>query len=91
MAFFNRRNSNDNIKDKFSSELDNELLNFISIKLDIYNKLTEDKVNHLFKTIWFNDLYDQRVKGIAGRRDGWFNIWLSKGSAEALSINFLYI
>jgi type I restriction enzyme R subunit len=67
MAYFNNKNSKDNIKDKFSSELDNELLNFISTKLDLYNKLTEDKANHLFKSMWFNELYDQRVRGIIGR------------------------
>ncbi len=65
MSYFNTRNSKDNIKDKFSDEIDNELLNFINTKLELYNKLTEDKVNLMFKTTWFNDLYDQRVRGIA--------------------------
>ncbi|MBK8711371.1 MAG: type I restriction endonuclease subunit R [Niastella sp.] len=64
MAFFNKNNSKDNIKDKFNEEIDNELLNFINTKLEFYNKLTEDKVNHMFKSLWFNDLYDQKVRKI---------------------------
>ena len=64
MSFFNKGNSKDNIKDKFSEEVDSELLNFIDKKLDFYNKMTEDKINTLFKTMWFNELYDARVRGI---------------------------
>lgn len=64
MSFFNKGNSKDNIKDKFSEEVDSELLNFIDKKLDFYNKMTEDKINTLFKTMWFNELYDTRVRGI---------------------------
>ncbi|MBL7766291.1 MAG: type I restriction endonuclease subunit R [Chitinophagaceae bacterium] len=64
MSFFNDRNSKDNIQDKFNEEIDNELLNFINTKLELYNKLSEDKVNLMFKRLWFNDIYDQRVRGI---------------------------
>jgi type I restriction enzyme R subunit len=64
MSFFNASNSKDNIKDKFSEEIDSELLNFIDKKLDFYSKLTEDKVNALFKNFWFNEIYDSRVRGI---------------------------
>jgi len=64
MSFFNQANSKDNIKDKFNDEIDDELLNFIDKKLDFYNKMTEDKVNSLFKTMWFNELYDARVRGM---------------------------
>ena len=64
MSYFNTRNSKDNIKDKFSDSIDNELLNFINTKLELYNKLSEDKVNLMFKTMWFNEIYDQRVRGI---------------------------
>jgi len=64
MSFFNAANSKDNIKDKFNEEIDNELLNFINTKLELYNKLSEDKVNLMFKTLWFNDLYDKRVRGL---------------------------
>ena len=66
MSFFNPRNSKDNIQDKFNEEIDNELLNFINTKLELYNKLSEDKVNLMFKRLWFNDIYDQRVRGLVG-------------------------
>src|SRR5690606_5485813 len=61
MAFFNEKNSKSNIQDKFNEEIDNELLNFINTKLEFYNKLSEDKVNHTFKRLWFNDIYDRMV------------------------------
>jgi type I restriction enzyme R subunit len=64
MSFFNNLNSKDNIQDKFNEEIDNELLNFINTKLELYNKLSEDKVNLMFKRLWFNDLYDRKVRGI---------------------------
>lgn len=64
MAFFNDKNTRDNIKDKFSEEVDAELLDFINSKLDLYNKLSEDKANTMFKTLWFNELYDTRVRGL---------------------------
>jgi type I restriction enzyme R subunit len=64
MSFFNKNNTRDNIQDKFSEEIDNELLNFINTKLELYNKLSEDKVNLMFKKMWFNDLYNSRVRGI---------------------------
>jgi type I restriction enzyme R subunit len=64
MSFFNTQNSKDNIQDKFNEEIDNELLNFINTKLELYNKLSEDKANLMFKRLWFNDIYDQRVRGI---------------------------
>jgi type I restriction enzyme R subunit len=64
MSFFNSSNSKDNIKDKFSDEIDDKLLDFIDKKLEFYNKMTEDKVNSQFKNMWFNELYDVRVRGI---------------------------
>ena len=64
MGFFNKNNSRDNIQDKFSEEIDNELLNFINTKLELYNKLSEDRVNIMFKKMWFNDLYNSRVRGL---------------------------
>lgn len=65
MSFFNKNNSKDNIQDKFNEVVDDELLNFIDRKLDFYNKMTEDKVNLLFKKVWFNEMYDKHVRGIA--------------------------
>jgi type I restriction enzyme, R subunit len=55
MSFFNTKNSKDNIQEKFNEEIDNELLNFINTKLELYNKLSEDKVNLMLKRLWFND------------------------------------
>jgi type I restriction enzyme R subunit len=64
MGYFNAHNSKDNIQDKFNEEIDNELLNFINTKLELYNKLSEDRVNLMFKNLWFNELYDKKVRGI---------------------------
>ncbi len=64
MSYFNNKNSKDNIQDKFNEEIDNELLNFINTKLELYNKLSEDKVNDMFKRLWFNDIYDRQVRGL---------------------------
>lgn len=64
MAFFTPLNSRDDVKSKFDAEVDSELLNFINTKLELYNKLTEDRVNTLFKNVWFNELYDHRVRGM---------------------------
>ena len=52
------------VRKKFNEEIDNELLNFINTKLELYNKLSEDKVNSMFKRVWFNQIYDQRVRGL---------------------------
>jgi type I restriction enzyme, R subunit len=64
MSFFNPQNSRDDVKSKFDEQVDSELLNFINTKLDLYNKLTEDRANTLFKNTWFNELYDNRVRGM---------------------------
>lgn len=64
LRFFNADNSRDNIRERFDEEVDNELLEFINSKLELYNKLSEDRVNTLFKQLWFNELYDARVRGI---------------------------
>jgi len=49
-----------NLKMLYSSE---RIL--IDKKLEFYNKMTEDKVNSLFKNMWFNEIYDDRVRGMA--------------------------
>lgn len=64
LQFFNPDNSRDNIRARFDEEVDNELLEFINSKLELYNKLTEDRINTLFKQMWFNELYDARVRGL---------------------------
>ncbi|MCT4588810.1 MAG: type I restriction endonuclease [Carboxylicivirga sp.] len=65
MSFFNPNNTKDNIQEKFNEEIDGELLNFINTKLEFYNKLSEDRANTMFKRLWFNELYDKKVRGIA--------------------------
>ena len=64
MAFFNKDNTRDNIQEKFFEEVDNELMTFLNTKLELYNKLTEDRANAMFKRLWFNDIYDRLVRGI---------------------------
>lgn len=64
MGFFNTDNSRDDVKKMFEEKIDEELLNFINSKLELYNKLTEDRANGMFKNIFFNELYDQRVRGL---------------------------
>jgi len=64
MSFFSPVNSRDNIRDKFYEVLDDALLQFVNHKLELYNKLTEDKANSTLKRLWFNELYDRRVRGI---------------------------
>lgn len=64
LAFFNPQNSRDDVKLKFDEQVDSELLNFINTKFELYNKLTEDRANTLFKNTWFNEVYDNRVRGM---------------------------
>ena len=49
---------------KFDETVDSELLDFITSKYELYNKLTEDRANTLFKNIWFNEMYDRKVRGM---------------------------
>jgi len=64
MSYFNKMNSKENIKDKFNEEVDGEFLNMINTKIDLFNKLTDSKVNSMFKQLWFNEIYDSRVRGM---------------------------
>lgn len=62
MNFFNSQNARDDVQEHFNEAVDEALLDFINGKLELYNKLSEDKVNSLFKSTWFNDLYDRHVR-----------------------------
>ena len=64
MTIFTDRNSKENIRDKFNDVLDQALLDFIDTKLELYNKLSEDKANATMKRLWFNSLYDLRIRGL---------------------------
>lgn len=63
-TYFTPTNTKENIRDKFNGELDNILLEFVNTKLELYNKLTEDKANATFKRLLFNELYDSRMRGL---------------------------
>ncbi|PKR79549.1 restriction endonuclease subunit R [Brumimicrobium salinarum] len=64
ISYFNESNSKSNIKDKFNDVIDDELLTFINTKLDFYNKMTDQDANSMLKTLWFNELYNQHVRGL---------------------------
>ena len=64
LSFFTPENSRDDVRTKFDEQVDSELLSFITTKLDLYNKLTEDRVNTMFKSTWFNELYDRMVSQV---------------------------
>lgn len=49
---------------RIDEEVDSELLEFINNKLELYNKFTEDRANAILKQMWFNELYDARIRGI---------------------------
>ena len=52
-AVMNPNNSIENIKIKFDDVVDGLLLDFVHTKLDLYKKLTEPRVNSMFKNRWF--------------------------------------
>lgn len=64
MGYFNPSNSKENIKAKFDEVVDDLMLQFVNNKLELYNKLTEDRTNSEIKRIWFNSLYDKTIRGI---------------------------
>lgn len=64
MSYFNTNNARDDVRAKFDEEVDSELLNFINTKLELYNKLSDSTTNAAFKRLWFNEIYDQRVRGM---------------------------
>lgn len=51
-------NSKENVKYKFEKTVDTLLLDFVTAKTELYKKLTDPKVNKLFKSKWFDDFYD---------------------------------
>lgn len=64
LSYFTPDNTRDNIRTKFDEEVDSELLEFVNGKLELYNKLTEDKANAMFKRVWFTEVYDRLVRGM---------------------------
>ena len=55
----NSSNSIENIKYKFEQAVDELLLDFVTDKTNLYKKLTDKKVNRLFKKKWFEGYYSQ--------------------------------
>ena len=55
-------NSRENIKHKFDKVVDALLLDYVTSKTELFKKLTEPKVNHLFKNKWFGEYYQQYVQ-----------------------------
>jgi type I restriction enzyme R subunit len=49
----NSNNTLDNMKYKFDQVVDDLLLEFVNTKLGLYKKLSDPKVNPMFKTKWF--------------------------------------
>jgi len=49
----------ENVKYKFEKVVDGLLLDFVTAKTELYKKLTEPKVNKLFKSKWFDDFYQK--------------------------------
>ncbi len=58
-AVMNPQNSLDNIRIKFNKTVDGLILDFVNTKLELYKKLSEPKVNEMFKSKWF-DGYQQQ-------------------------------
>jgi type I restriction enzyme, R subunit len=61
------QNSEQNIRTKFDEVLDDVLEEFVNTKLDLFNKLTEDKANAQLKRLWFKELLASRL-GKGGAR-----------------------
>lgn len=61
-AVMNPSNSKENIRLKFDSVLDSLLLEFVHTKLELYKKLTNPKVNEIFKNKWFDVLMEEYYK-----------------------------
>jgi type I restriction enzyme R subunit len=59
VGFFNPDNSRENIERKFYEEVDNELLDMINSRLDLYNKLSGGRANERVKRLLFEQLYDK--------------------------------
>ena len=64
------QNSEQNIKDKFDKVLDEVLYEFVNTKLDLFNKLSEDKANAQLKRLWFKQLLGARLGGAGAAQPG---------------------
>lgn len=62
-AVMNERNTVDGMKYKFEKVVDSLLLEFVNTKIDLYKKLSEPKMNELFKRRWFEEYYKENMPG----------------------------
>lgn len=65
-AFANPNNSRNRVKDKFGELIEAVLLEFVNTKLDLYNKLSEQKVKRALVERWFGEF--EAGKGEASQR-----------------------
>jgi type I restriction enzyme R subunit len=59
----NANNTRENIKIKFDSVVDTLILEFVHNKLGLYKKLSDPKINAMFKNKWFEGYYRENVAG----------------------------
>lgn len=57
--FMHGDNSVENKRYKFFKEVDDLLLDFVNTKLDLYKKLTDPRVNPMFKSKWYEGYQSQ--------------------------------
>jgi type I restriction enzyme R subunit len=59
MTMFTSSNTLENMRYKFDKVVDELLLDFVHTKLDLYKKLSDPKVNPVFKSKWFEGYLGQ--------------------------------
>jgi len=59
--FMQGDNSEENKRYKFDKTVDELLLTFVHTKLALYNKLTDPKINPMFKSKWFEDFVQRAI------------------------------
>ena len=63
-AAISANNTRENVKIKFDEVVDSLILDFVHNKLDLYKKLSDPKVNAMFKSKWFEGYYRENVAGL---------------------------
>jgi type I restriction enzyme R subunit len=61
-AAMNPKNTKENIKLKFDKAIDSMLMDFVEKKLDLYKKLSDPRINKVFKDIWFEAYFEEMRK-----------------------------
>ncbi len=63
-------NTLENVRYKFDKVVDDLLLDFVHTKLDLYKKLTDPKVNALFKSKWFEGYQHLYISQQRSKKEG---------------------